>query len=315
MKKEGLGTLAVLPREVRDKISSYVVASIRPGHSYYLASFFLRGLTRSIDRTPSRCWRDIVSQSTLRLSRQLRREFLETFLRDNEFMASVHYSHNIDSLLNYVFPLVDTAMHTRAVGVMIHYNLFNQNHRLHAHRLSYVADRSRRSSRCGDILRRWRDIHGIPSHRLFVAVVYEPIARPFYSLVPIPYRDSVENNYLGPTIRVYVHSNERSLAALDASCTEMLRFIQQKLDDNLHLLEELKKAPDTDNTFIGRLKRSGYATQYRLEIDYANKKAIEMVSNLRSFHEKIIEQMIQFWQDEVEFGKFCLGDFFALAEA
>ncbi|KAH0355749.1 hypothetical protein KCU83_g1431, partial [Aureobasidium melanogenum] len=95
----------------------------------------------------------------------------------------------------------------------------------------------------------------------------------------------------------------------------MLRSIRQKLGDNLHLVEELEQVPDTDDTFIGRLKKAGYATQYRSEIDHANEKAIEMVSDLRSFHEEIIEQMIQFWQDEDEFKKFCLDEFFALAEA
>jgi hypothetical protein len=36
---------------------------------------------------------------------------------------------------------------------------------------------------------------------------------------------------------------------------------------------------------------------------------------MTDYHKTVIDQVIQFWEDEDDFEKFCLGDFFALAEA
>ncbi|KAG9651173.1 hypothetical protein KCU95_g6579, partial [Aureobasidium melanogenum] len=299
MDEDGLGTLAVLPREVRDIISSYVVASLKLSGSCYGGQYDNH---------------EIPLRSFIHISKQLRREFLESFLRDDDFVDSNHQNIVIRDFLHDMSPLVDIAPHARAIGVAIRSRLFAQ---YDERRVNYSISQSQYSDESSYVfkgvhkLRSYHHLYDIPWDKLHITITY-PL--PCTDLTPARTRrfDSVDMFILGITykhdrrIRIHPNSKSRSLSALEDECARMLLGIHKRLSIHLEEVRAAKQHGSEDNALIARQMRSR---------KYCKKIIPALVSAMHGYHERMIDQVMQVWQEAEEFDEYCLGDFFALAEA
>lgn len=299
MSEDGLGTLAVLPREVRDMISSYVVASLKlsgsccGGRHYY---------------------HEIPLRSFIRISKQLRRELLEAFLRDDNFVDSDYQNLVIRDFLHDISPLIDIATHARAIGVAIRSKLFTQ---YDERRVNYNISQSQYPDESSYIfkgvhkLRSYHHLYDIPWDKLHITMTY-PL--PCGGSTPARTRrfNWVYKFILGMTynrdrrIRIHPNSKSRSLSALQDECVKMLLDSHKRLSIHLEKVRIARQDGSKDNTLIAREMRS---RKYCKEIIPA------ILSAMRGYHEMMIDQVTQVWQEAEEFEEYCLGDFFALAEA
>lgn len=295
MSEDGLGTLAVLPREVRDMISSYVVATLKSSALYKTSPWFLS---------------DILCHSPIQVNSQLRREFLESYLRDNDFLADSSIAE-MDIFLRRLSPMADIPSHIRALGFEIRSWLFEgctaadsptlqDGHPDKNHEIRTVFRRIRKLRNC-------RDVHGISVHRLRIEMQYGlPLAPTSTRRSPLFRKIILLNRGLLSRVRIDVSSKSRSIAALDHEYNRLLLDIHSRLEEHLDAIRAVERDGSNDASWI--------AIQAHLN-NSLRRSFSTFTSVMFDYHRTIIDQVIHFWEDEDEFEKFCLGDFFALAEA
>lgn len=294
MNEDGLGTLAVLPREVRDMISSYVVAHI------------LRPAIRT------RRSNDIWDNNFMKISSQLRREFLECFLRNLNLVDITAQSDAVHELLHRLSPMADVATHIGSVGFAIYSKLlkeYDEDKDSYHICPSRYPDDLRYILRAIKRLRHCHEAFGIPSDKLHVTIRYSlPVRQRNNRLLRHVYADVLAPRGCGRerNIEIFVTSKARSLAALDWECSKLQLIMQTGLDVYLDNVKKVEKDGSKSAAWIARRRDLGNKCE---EIIMA------ITSAIREHHITAVDQVTQLWKDGDEFDEYCLGDFFALAEA
>ncbi|CAD0096948.1 unnamed protein product [Aureobasidium mustum] len=291
MNEDGLGTLIVLPREIRDMVFSYVAASLK--------------LTQS-------CFRILSLHRLVPISRQLRRELLESFLRNNEFFAE-YSNKSIDRLnkfLRLISPMTDIATHIRAIGLQMDSELFDEylndsgTVQVSQTKLSHDIHRLLRRARK---LRSCFDVYGIPLHKVCVEMRYILPLHVSWGIEADLFYDIVIKTYLRyHRIRIDVSSKARSVTALEKVHKEMLLAMQGRLEKHLEAIQGAEKKGYQDDN---------WADAQRDLNNHLRRALPAIASAMLEHHKALIDQVVQPWQDAEEFKEYCLGDFFALAEA
>lgn len=298
MSEDGLGTLAVLPREVRDIISSYVAATVKYSDPTYRAWCFRK---------------EIRLCAFVRVSKQLRQEFFESFLRHNDF--SIDYFPGsigeMNNFLRHVSPMTDVATHIRALGIRMKSHLFDEykddfttiqaSQINRPHEIHWVFRRLRRLRSCFDV-------YSIPLHKLYIEMTYILPLYIDWTARNGPFWNTILQKYLQQyrKIKIDISSKVRSIAALEQEYDRILLDWQNKLDMHLDMVQEAVKDDKQDDDWIADQR----------ELNTSCKRIISaLASSILEHHKKLIDQVIQFWQEADDFDEYCLGDFFALAEA
>ncbi|KEQ61933.1 uncharacterized protein M437DRAFT_66879 [Aureobasidium melanogenum CBS 110374] len=158
-------------------------------------------------------------------------------------------------------------------------------------------------------LRTCQEAFGIPSHKLHVAVKYDLPTRPMKNhLLRQVYGDILARQGFGRirTIRVLVTSKARSVAALNLECTKIRLIMESSIEVHLDKVKVLEQDGSESTARIARRRKLG--NQCRVIM-------LTIMSAIREHHKMIIDQVTQLWQGADEFDGYCLGEFFALAEA
>ncbi|KAH0371988.1 hypothetical protein KCU65_g1586, partial [Aureobasidium melanogenum] len=217
----------------------------------------------------------------------------------------------MDNFLRRLIPMANVITHIRALGFNMVSWFFEwcpvadcstsqDGYTDEDHEIRTVLRRIRKLRDC-------HDVYGIPLHRLHVDIRYSlPLAPKstrraafFRKIIPI------DCGLVG-RVRIHVSSKSRSIAALDQECNRLLLDIHSRLDEHLDMVQSAERDGSKDANWIA------------IQKDLSNhfKRSLPTVlSAIRNYHETVINQVIQFCKDEEAFEKFCLGDFFALAEA
>lgn len=286
MNEDGLGTLVVLPREVRDMIYSYVVASLVLTGSWCTESY-----------------RNVVT-----ISKQLCRELLESFLRNNDAFEIYHKDRVIKEFLHDTSPFVDIATYTKAIGTAIRSNMFKK---YDERRKDYNISQSQYPDESSYIfkgvqkLRSYHRAYGIPSHKLHITMKYAlpyggscSVRNQQFTMV---YQTILWGYDRVREVRIHPESKSRSLAALEDVKTTMLLDMEKLIDVHIEKIKTAERG--------GRKDTGGIWLQ-----DRCNMIMPAILSAMREYHEKVIDQVVQIWREADEFDEYCLGDFFALAE-
>ena len=107
-------------------------------------------------------------------------------------------------------------------------------------------------------------------------------------------------------VRIHMAPKARSITTFEEEYDTMLSIMHDRLDEHLHMVHHEEKEGSQGDGWIDAQR----------ELNDRCRRAIPAITSSILEHQKtLIDQVIQFWQDEDEFEKYCLDDFFALAEA
>ncbi|KAH0156652.1 hypothetical protein KCU67_g8233, partial [Aureobasidium melanogenum] len=303
MNEDGLGTLAVLPREVRDIVYPHL-ATERSNCPWRISQ---RPWAFSIRREPA-----------TQISSQLRREFLEAYLREGDFFEPTEKEDGkwtLDLFLSFMHPLADIATHVRRIGIDVDSFMFD-NYDWDCFNLGYSCNDltvQRELLRRAEQLRCYHEHYRIPAHRLYLYVVYNSDADQIYG-EELNFIDCLHDDplslflFFSEGIKIYMGSREASVERLDYRCHETEQRLYAMIDK---IIAKLSK----DETAVEVEEASEWWPRHRAVLLQARAMIPRMISHMIDYHMVLIDKLMDYWQEKDEFEKFCLGDFFALAEA
>ncbi|KAH0157007.1 hypothetical protein KCU67_g8082, partial [Aureobasidium melanogenum] len=301
MNEDGLGTLAVLPCEVRDMIFGHVVREMMHKHPW----------TGNYRPYPFSIRRESATQT----SSQFRREFLEAYLREGDFFEPCYNGEwALDLFLSFMHPLADIATHIRHIGIAVYTNMFEHyDWDCYFSRPGTDLTVQREISRRAEQLWCYHEHYNIPSHRLYIVVGYNrPLSQEYEDEDDL--LDCLHNDlftllcFFLAGIKVYMGCRETSIALLDRQCQHTQETLYAEIDSFLTDLSDeataikVEKEPERWPVHVALLRQ-------------ARAMIPKLISDMRECHMALIDKLMDYWQVKNDMEEFCLGDFFALAEA
>lgn len=284
MKQSGIGNLAILPREVYDKIFEFIASSFEEPHDH-----LVEGASRLIRLEP-----------LLSTSQRLRRELLEAYLRVNDVKTSGRKAWTLRSYIDSIVPLADLILHSRGIGVVQKLSLPGMQMNIARDCICYwwcYPDFRNWIPRRLKALRHCYEVKNIPAHRLFIEIDYASPVSPF------PEKNSSERGHERTRFRsqatIYVADECTSTNELEKAIKHMRTILQDVHASFLGLPDDLLPQDSAHRTPI---KRSADRVE-------------ETLARFREVHITVMRSILESWKDKDEFDEYCLDEFFKLVEA
>ncbi|KAI5249649.1 hypothetical protein E4T42_05167 [Aureobasidium subglaciale] len=224
--------------------------------------------------------------------------------------------------LDAVRPYADITARVRHIGIevassILHYyddSFYSAHHILNPKLSALVLRRAKQ-------LRSYMRYYGIPSRRFFVALTYDFELMDETSWTVSQYlQQDVFNLFLFFMTQVVIRLDSRveSLGHFDRvfkinEC-RLRNYLDQRiyeLSQYNHMTEAVDQAEEENHTDYVDDEPEWEDD----ELDWDEEiQLFRRARNIRGYHMALVKQVTEFWQEQDEFEKYCLGDFFALAE-